>query len=115
MEKILQLLDDITPVATAHDQGEKRVFLNNSDTNTALTQFAYGKFEPGETCSKHSHPTMEEIFYFLKGEGTYIIGDKEYELKPGTFLRIPAGVEHELKATGNEKLEFVYFGIATPE
>jgi len=112
-EKVFERLSNIKPVVTAHGTGEKRVFLNSSDTPTSLTQFAYGRFRPGETCEEHVHPTMEECFYFIKGVGTYTVDDKKYPLTPGAFLRIPAGVPHRLEATGDEDLEFVYFGIAT--
>lgn len=112
-QKISQNLADILPIITAHGEGNKFVFLKNEDTPTALTQFAYGKFLPGEICKFHLHPTMEELFFFLKGEGKYVVGENVYTLKPGTFLRIPAGVLHQLEASGTEELEFVYFGVAT--
>jgi quercetin dioxygenase-like cupin family protein len=89
------------------------VFLSNGDTATNLTQFAYGRFMPGEVCEEHVHPTMEEYFYFLQGTGTYTVDGNTYTLEPGVFLRIPAGVPHMLQAGGNESLEFVYFGVAT--
>lgn len=112
-QKIFEHLAAIKAAATAHGTGEKRVFLNNGDTATSLTQFAYGRFMPGETCEEHVHPTMEECFYFIKGIGTYTVDGKAYPLEPGAFLRIPAGVPHKLEAEGDEDLEFVYFGIAT--
>ena len=112
-QKIYQRLADITPVLTVHGEGNKYVFLKNEDSVSALTQFAYGKFVPGEVCAEHLHPTMEECFYFLKGTGIYRIGGEVYPLEPGMFLRIPPGVPHQLEATGTENLEFVYFGVAT--
>lgn len=105
--------DELLAITTAHGQGEKFVFLKNGETATALTQFAYGIFQPGEVCSRHAHETMEEYFYFLKGSGEYIVGDENIQLQEGVFLRIPAKTPHELKAIGNMPLEFVYFGIAT--
>jgi oxalate decarboxylase/phosphoglucose isomerase-like protein (cupin superfamily) len=74
-QKVFQWLDDITPVATAHSQGEKFVFLKQEDTATAITQFAFGKFLPGEECTQHLHPTVEECFYFIDGEGEYTLND----------------------------------------
>ena len=111
--KIFELLKNITATHTAHGMGKKFVFLNNTDTQTALTQFAYGCMAPGEGCEEHTHTTMDEFFFFLKGNGLYKVGDAEYELKPESFLRIPAGVPHSLLATGDGNLEFVYFGVAT--
>ena len=112
-QKLFQWLDDIIPVSTAHSQGEKFVFLKNEDTQTAITQFAFGKFLPGEQCEAHLHPTMEECFYFIDGEGEYMVDDIVYAIKPKCFLRIPANTMHALKATGDKPLTFVYFGAAT--
>ncbi|HWB26796.1 MAG TPA: NAD-dependent epimerase/dehydratase family protein [Chitinophagaceae bacterium] len=112
-EKILQHLNTMQAQVTAHGQGKKYVFLANNESTTALTQFAYGEFLPGENCAEHLHPTMEECFYFIKGSGIYIIDGIEFTITPGSFLRIPPGKLHSLMATGDKKLEFVYFGVAT--
>ncbi|MEO8116398.1 MAG: cupin domain-containing protein [Bacteroidota bacterium] len=114
-EKIFIGIDKILPIITAHGQGEKFVFLKNGDSNTDLTQFAYGKFQPGETCETHIHETMEEFFFFLEGTGEYIVDGEIIPLLKGVFLRIPAKTPHTLKANGNQPLEFVYFGIATQQ
>ena len=93
---IFSEMEKLIPVITAHGQGEKFVFLKNGDSETALTQFAYGKF-----------------FYFLKGSGQYIIDGTAIPLKTGVFLRIPARIPHALSASGDCPLEFIYFGIST--
>lgn len=112
-EKISSNIEAIQPIVTAHGQGEKFVFLKNGDSQTDLTQFAYGKFQPGECCEQHIHETMEEFFFFLEGSGEYLVNGETIYLKKGVFLRIPAKVAHELKATGDQPLEFIYFGIGT--
>lgn len=111
-QKIFQSLDDIIPVVTAHGQGEKFVFLNQQDTQTDLTQFAYGTLMPGEDVVPHLHPTMEECFYFIQGEGEYLINNKLHTINANSFFRIPANTLHALKAIGKQPLTFVYFGIA---
>lgn len=107
------MLSDIVPAVTAHNAGEKFVFINQQDTATAITQFAYGKLLPGENCAAHLHPTMEEFFYFINGKGEYTIKDIVYDITPNTFFHIPVNTIHELKATGTQPLTFVYFGVAT--
>ena len=101
------------PVLTAHGEGEKHVFITDKDVQTKVTQFAYGKLMPGENCAGHFHPTMEEFFYFINGEGEYLIDGAVYNIKADTFFRIPVNTLHALKATGTQPLTFVYFGIAT--
>lgn len=111
-EKIFTRLGDIVPVITAHGNSAKQVFITSTDTQTDLTQFAYGKMEPGIFTGLHSHATMEEVFYFIKGSGIFTINDIEYAVTPGSFVRVPAAAQHALLATGQNMLEFVYFGMA---
>ncbi|NVK40626.1 MAG: cupin domain-containing protein [Oceanospirillaceae bacterium] len=109
---VFEYLVKITPQATAHGSGIKYVFKRNEELDSNLTQIAYGKFEPGEVCECHVHPTMDECFYFIKGLGEYQVGDEFVELRENTFLIVHAGVPHRLEAKGNLPLEFVYWGVA---
>lgn len=111
-DKIYQKLENIKGESTAHLSGLKRVFLSNDETQSKVTQFAYGLFSPGEKCLAHKHETMEEMFFFIKGSGQYLVGEEIISIEPGLFLRIPANTVHELHNNGNEALEFVYFGVA---
>jgi quercetin dioxygenase-like cupin family protein len=112
-KQLSQFFGNIEGIVTAHGTGNKKVFRFNHEMPHAMTQIAHGTFKPGEICEEHEHPTMYEYFYFLSGEGTYIVGENEYELKAGVFLEIPAGVKHRLEAKGSSDLTFVYWGIAT--
>ncbi|MFD2569134.1 cupin domain-containing protein [Spirosoma soli] len=113
MEKITASLSHLERELTAHVQGAKQVFLRNGDTPTKVTQVAYGVFTKTDYCEMHTHPTMEECFFFLKGTGYYLVNGQEIGLESGVFVRIPAGIPHRLQATGEDPLEYVYFGVAT--
>ena len=113
MERITASLSHLERELTAHAQGTKQVFLRNSDTPTSLTQVAYGTFAPTDYCELHTHPTMEECFFFIKGTGIYTVDNQRIDLQSGVFVRIPAGAPHRLETTGTEPLEYVYFGVAT--
>lgn len=75
-------------------------------------QFAHGCMQPGQESGVHSHATMDEYFYFIKGDGVYTIDDQEYKVAAETFTRIGAGSKHNLKNNSTVPLEFVYFGVA---
>ncbi len=111
--KFSENLNNLIAQSTAHGSGTKFVFRTNEQLQNKSTQFAFGVFKPGEVCETHTHPTMFEYFFFIKGIGTYRIGDSIIDLKPNTFLEIPAGIEHSLHADKGETLEFVYWGVAT--
>lgn len=113
MEKITATLTSLASETTAHLQGSKKVFLRAADTATTVTQVAYGVFTKKDYCEMHIHPTMEECFYFIRGTGIYTVDTTKIPLKAEVFVRIPAGVTHRLEATGDEPLEYIYFGVAT--
>lgn len=105
--------NEIAFESTSHGKGLKKVLLNAASSNSSLTQVAIGKLMPGEKIESHVHPTMDEIFYFLKGTGEYIVDEQCLLLRTASFIKIPAGIPHALNNTGNEELEFFYFGVST--
>ena len=112
MDYKFSLLGELPGLDNAHLQGIKQVFMTSEETNSALTQFAYGVMEPGQQSGDHIHSTMDEYFYFITGSGTCAIAEEIIQLEPSGFLRIPAAVKHNLINNGSEKLVFIYFGIA---
>lgn len=105
-------LDELIVQANSHSQGLKRVFIKNEDTDSSLTQFAFGSMQEGESSGLHTHSSMDEYFYIIKGQGLFIVEENCYELVPSSFVRVSSGQCHELKCTGDDGLEFVYFGIS---
>jgi quercetin dioxygenase-like cupin family protein len=67
--------------------------------------------EPGEAPPIHKHEDTEQIFYMLEGKGSLRVGEeqKEYFVNPTDVVRIPPGVLHSIKCTGNEPIR--YLGI----
>jgi len=65
------------------------------------------------TIFKHYHEGANEIQVVLEGSGTEWLGDKQIDLKPGTFVVIPKGTAHGgLTDASGGKLKFV--SIKTP-
>lgn len=111
MTNFFKYLQDLEDEQTAHLQGKKKVFLRKTDTPDKLLQFAHGSLAKGEETDMHAHQSMEEYFYFIDGAGEYIIDNQIIPLKAGTFVNIPSKTSHQLKASLDEGLTFVYFGI----
>lgn len=114
MDKCLlyTLLKDLKTESNSHSQGFKSVFIKNEDTPSSLTQYAYGTISKGHASGFHSHQSMDEYFYFLKGRGFFYIENENFEIAPNSFVRIPANINHNLTNDNEEPLEFIYFGIA---
>jgi quercetin dioxygenase-like cupin family protein len=59
---------------------------------------------PGQQNPLHYHPNCEEVLHMLAGEGRHRFDDEAVELRPGSTIRIPIGVRHNLVNTGSETL-----------
>ncbi|MEM1137962.1 MAG: cupin domain-containing protein, partial [Bacteroidota bacterium] len=97
---------------TAHNAGKKKVLIKNEEAASMLTQAAIGSLSPGDTVEAHMHLDMEEYFYFLSGEGNYVIDGDIWKVIAGTFIKIPAKKQHALVTIGTEPLTFIYWGVA---
>lgn len=51
----------------------------------------------------HIHDHRDECFDVVEGEGTFLVDGEEIHAGPGSFLYIPAGVRHGLRADGTER------------
>lgn len=99
-------LDDIAP-----DGSEVRVLLRLDSGS-----MAHFKLAPGETSVPVAHRTIEEIWYFLAGQGEMWrkLGDQEevVAVERGVCITIPVGTHFQFRALGDEPLEAV--GITMP-
>ncbi|WP_338663695.1 cupin domain-containing protein [Pararoseomonas sp. SCSIO 73927] len=43
---------------------------------------------------KHFHANADEIQYILDGTGSFWLGDREVQVRPGDFIVIPRGTHH---------------------
>ena len=65
-----------------------------------------GHIMPGGEASRHHHAAEWQVVYILKGEATVCLGQQEpRRCGPGTVIRIPPGLTHEVVATGDAPLE----------
>ncbi len=62
---------------------------------------------PGRTIGEHRHEGDNEIFYFLKGSGTYNDNGTLVRVFPGDTAVCNDGECHSLVNDGDEPLEFI--------
>lgn len=53
---------------------------------------------------EHVHAGSAEVLYFVDGEGTMRLGDREIAIHPGSFAYVPAGVTHGFRPSGARPL-----------
>jgi mannose-6-phosphate isomerase-like protein (cupin superfamily) len=99
------------PDAIAPDGSAVRVLL-------ALTRGGLAHFQlaPGQTSRAVAHKTVEEIWYFVQGQGEMWLQTGEREevvaVGPGVCVSIPAGTHFQFRALGMEPLAAV--GVTMP-
>jgi mannose-6-phosphate isomerase-like protein (cupin superfamily) len=59
----------------------------------------------GEDIGLEIHNNLDQFFRVEAGLGLAIINDKQYILKNGTVVIIPAGSKHNIINTGNDSLK----------
>ena len=65
-----------------------------------------GQVAPGGEASRHYHVEEAQVVYILKGEAEVALGDAPpRRCGPGTIVRIPRGLTHEVVTIGEETLE----------
>ena len=65
-----------------------------------ITLFA---FDSGQGLSEHSAP-FDAVVNVIEGEGSFIIGEEEHNLKEGDLIIMPANVPHAVKAVQGFKM-----------
>ena len=69
-------------------------------------EMVLGRVAPGGEASRHYHVEEAQIVYILNGEADVALGDQEpRRCGPGTVIRIPKGLTHEIVTAGDEALE----------
>ena len=101
-ENLVTQLEDLT--GEPFDCGSLVWLCNDRLSPGALQTLGLSTIEPGKQNPLHYHPNCEELLYVLSGEGRHRIGSEFVDVRPGTTVRIPTGVLHNLANTGTETL-----------
>ena len=57
---------------------------------------------PGAGPPRHVHYSCDELFYVLEGQFLFLVGERQVNGLPGTFVFIPRGTVHAAKVIGTE-------------
>jgi quercetin dioxygenase-like cupin family protein len=57
---------------------------------------------PGYGPPRHIHRSHDELFYVLEGEFRFLVGERQFNAPPGSFVFIPRGTVHAVKVVGPE-------------
>lgn len=68
----------------------------HADDDVKVVWFGFG---PGQELSEHT-ASMPAVMHVLAGEGSLTLGDRTIEAHAGTWVHMPAGLRHAVRARG---------------
>ncbi len=93
-------LRDIPLEPTRHG-ALKRVLIRHEEVSTHLMFLNEVYVSPGESVASHMHADMEEVFYFLDGEGMMQIEGEVQPVTRGDRVIVPMKTVHVIENTGD--------------
>jgi oxalate decarboxylase/phosphoglucose isomerase-like protein (cupin superfamily) len=69
------------------------------------------RVEPGGSVSPHTHHRSHHHMWVVEGSAE-MLGER---VGPGTYLHVPAGVEHGISHAGDEGCTFLYLYLREPD
>lgn len=65
----------------------------------------------GREMSEHVHADFHQFIYVVEGRGLGVVGERSVNLRPGVGARVPAGVPHRWRNTGEGPLCYLELKI----
>ncbi|WP_121640227.1 helix-turn-helix domain-containing protein [Virgibacillus sp. Bac330] len=75
-----------------------------------LLYITHSEYDKGWHSTQHTHH-FSELFYIVKGKGSFILADREVPIKENDLVIINPNVEHTEKSNWDDSLEYIALGI----
>ena len=92
--------------SATHVDQKMRFIASSRETGGATTVFESIEM-PGYKTNWHRHNNSEETFYILEGVLTVKLGEKTYQLGPGSYVFIARGTAHAQGNLGDKPVRFI--------
>ena len=92
---------------------ENNNFRKVISTNSHL-QLVLMSLKPNEDIGLEVHYNLDQFFRIEQGKGLTIIGNKEYKIRDGSVVIVPAGTKHNIINTSNNESLKLYSIYAPP-
>lgn len=97
-----QIIEHELPMGPQVIQG--KVFVGQA-LGTTGSELSFQTLVPGQDSGfLHTHKTHEELYFILKGEGTYQVDGEQFPVSEGTVVRVGPEGRRALKNTGDKNL-----------
>lgn len=68
--------------------------------------FYVSSYAPKAYAEEHTHENSEEVFYFISGQGLFVLNRTRYTISQGSIVFVPPKTPHGIFNTGFEPLVF---------
>jgi oxalate decarboxylase/phosphoglucose isomerase-like protein (cupin superfamily) len=108
------LLTDINKAPLqAFDWGTLQWLCNGEILPGAVQTIGICHLHPGRRNPLHYHPNCEEILFIQQGSGKHLLDSVWVSVQPGSVVRVPAGMKHQLSNEGAQiMISIVVFSSA---
>jgi mannose-6-phosphate isomerase-like protein (cupin superfamily) len=94
----------------SYHENIKKLAKENDDFRRVLHTGKYAQLvlmsiPPGSEIGEETHDTVDQVLFFVKGEGEAILDDQSKPVEKGHAVFVPAGTKHNFKNTGDEDLK----------
>ncbi|MBL8152093.1 MAG: cupin domain-containing protein [Blastocatellia bacterium] len=71
-------------------------------------------FEPGQSQKLHTHSDADKVYFVLKGEGKFQVGEEVENLGPGYAILARSGLIHGVENSSSQQLVVLVFMSPNP-
>ena len=107
--KLVRKLEEYEWVDLAghRDAALTKLLVTKEECGAENIDFFVSSYAPKAFAEEHVHERSEEIFYFTKGSGLFVLDGERHLVEPGMVIFVPPGSKHAIFNTGFEDLVFV--------
>ncbi len=97
------------PVYTppAHSKTENRRLLGPAAFGSNRMEIVLGEIEAGGQADAHSHESVEQAFFVIRGRAKVEIEGESAVVGPDDFIYLPVGVSHRVTPLDGERLKLL--------
>lgn len=95
------------PAYRTKDGSEIRELMHPAVHGNRAQSLAEATVPAGTRTLRHRHPSSEELYHVLSGEGRMTLGPETFPVRPRDTILIPPDVPHCIEAVGSEPLRLL--------
>jgi len=106
------IVDEVSVAGNRELCGIALDLIHADNSSSKLMSLATIILAPKERSKLHYHKKMDEMYYFVSGEGRVLLEESWREVRSGTAVFIPKRVIHQIDNTGDVPLKLI--SVDTP-